>query len=190
MEVMRLRKRFPNPTLAALHPGILPGGVFRILLVGSWSKAAEDLLAQLQRAFPGAWVRLLTPVPISPPVGITEVWVGNQADPEVVARAQEARLDLVVPLEPYGLMGDARPELESFALAVAARAVAVYEITYGTVRIATRSHLRYRLYFRPWICRAFGAASLALIVTPLYLVYVLARFLGLWRGSPATEGES
>lgn len=184
------RGRFPNPILAALHPGILPGGVRRILLVGEWSRTAEELLATLRRAFPDAGIRILARASSHPPAGIAEVWTGCTTDPAVIALAQAARLDLIVPLEPYGLMGDTRPELERFALTAGAQAVAVYETTYGMVRIATRAHLRYRLFVRPWLCRAFGAATLTLLVAPLYGVYILARRLGLWRGSPATEGEA
>jgi hypothetical protein len=163
--------------------------VSRILLVGSWSEAAPNLLAQLRQGFPGAWVCLLTPHPIPLQAGMAEVWAGRPADPEVVARVREARIDLIVPLEPYGLVGDTRPELESFALMTGARAVAVHEATYGTVRIATRSHLRYRLYVRPWICRAFGVATLLLVVAPLYLVYMAARWLGLWRGHATADNS-
>lgn len=187
---MSLRKRFPNPILSALHPGILPGGVRRILLVGVWSNTAEKLLVTLRRAFPEAGMRLLAPAPGRPPANIVEAWIGKPTDPAVIARARAARLDLIVPLEPYGLMGETRPELERFALAVGARAVTVYEATYGMIRIATRAHLRYRLYIRPWVCRAFGIATLAVLIAPLYGVYVLTRWLGLWRGSPRMQGES
>jgi len=185
-----LRARFPNPILTALHPGILPGGVSRILLVGVWSSAAQELFAQLQRGFPDAWICLLTSASIPVQAGMAEVWIGERADPAIIARTREARIDLVVPLEPYGLVGDTRPELESFALMVGARAVAVHEATYGTVRIATRSHLRYRLYARPWVCRAFGAATLLLVVAPLYLVYMAARWLGLWRGDATADNST
>ena len=184
---MSIRRRFPNPILAALHPGILPGGVRRILLVGEWSRAAAELLTTLRRPFPDAGMRILAQAPSHPPPGIAEVWTGCTTDPAVIALAQAARLDLIVPLEPYGLMGDTRPELERFALTAGAQAVAVYETTYGMVRIATRAHLRYRLYVRPWLCRAFGAATLALVVAPLYGVYLVARWVGLWRGCRAVE---
>lgn len=185
---MSIRRRFPNPILPALHPGILPRGVRRILLVGAWDATAADLLARLRRAFPEAGIFLLAPTPGPSPGGIAEVWIGSLEDPASLAHARSAALDLVVPVEPYGLMGEVRPDLERFALAAGARAVAVYETTYGTVRIATRGHLRCRLYLRPWACRAFGAATLALVVTPLYAVYLLARWFGLWRGGQATEG--
>lgn len=185
---MRIQRRFPNPVLGELYPGILPGGVSRILLVGEWSRSAEDLLAGLRRAFPEGCMRLLAPTPGRPPAGIVEVWTGRETDPEIITRACAARLDLVVPIQPYGLMGDTRPELERFALAAGTRAVAIYESTYGMVRIATRGHLRYRLYLRAWACRAFGAATLTLVVVPLYAVYLLARWFGLWRAVQATEG--
>jgi hypothetical protein len=184
-----LRTRFPNPILAALHPGILPGGVSRVLLVGAWSSAARELLAQVRRGFPEARICLLTSAPLPVQAGVAEVWIGERTAPDVLARARQARIDLIVPLEPYGLAGDTRPELESFALAAGARAVAVHEATYGTVRIATRSHLRYRLYGRPWVCRAFGAATLLLVVAPLYLAYRAACRLGLWRGDPTADSS-
>lgn len=187
---MSIRRRFPNPILAALHPGILPGGVRRILLVGEWDATAAGLLASLRRAFPEAGIFLLTPTPGPSPGGIAEMWIGSLADAASLARARAAALDFIVPVEPYGLMGDVRPDLERFALAAGARAVAVYETIYMTVRIATRGHLRYRVYLRPWACRAFGAATLAFVVAPLYGVYLVARWVGLWQGRPSVEDEA
>jgi len=188
--VIRVGRRLPNPVLSALHSGILPGGVHRILLVGDWSITAEYLVTMLRRAFPKAVFLLLSPISCHPPSEIAEVWAGEQSDPAIIGRARAVQFDLIVPLEPYGLVGDTRPDLERFALAIGARAVAVYETTYGMVRIATPTHLRYRLYVRPWVCRAFGAATLALVVAPLYLAYLMARCFGLWRGSPVTGREA
>ena len=185
-----VRRQLPNPVLSALHPEILPGGVHRILLAGDWSITADYLVALLRQAFPKAVFLLLSPILIHPPAEIAEVWAGEQSDPATIARAQAVQFDLIVPLEPYGLMGDTRPDLERFALAIGARAVAVYEATYGMVRIATPMHLRYRLYARPWVCRAFGTVTLALVVAPLYLIYLMARCFGLWRGSPVMGREA
>jgi len=187
---MSIRRRLPNPILPALHPGILPGGVARIVFVGPWSTDAESVFATVRRGFPNAWVIWLAPKANPLPVEMSEVWAGDPTDPAVAARAREARLDLVVPFEPYDLMGDTRPELERFALLVGARAVAVYETTYGMVRIARRAHLRYRLYVRPWVCRVFGGATLTLLVAPLYGIYVVARWLRLWPSIPATEDRA
>ncbi len=187
---MSIRSRLPNPMLSMLHPRILPRGVARILLVGSWSNGAERLFGTLRRVFPDATVTVLAPATTRLPIGLQEMWIGDVTDSEVVARARRARFDLLAPLEPYGLMGETRPELERFALRIGARAVAVYETTYGTVRIATRAHLRYRVYLRPWVCRAFGAALLAIWVAPLYGVYLLARWLGLWRGEAPEEDRA
>jgi len=177
---MSLRRRFPNPVLSELHPGVLPGGIRQVLLVGEWSSDAADLLAVVRRAFPGAGLRLLSGASEGPLRELLETWKGALDDPAVIRRVRAARVDLLVPIEPYGLMGDVRPELERFALTTGARAVAVHEATYGMVRIATRSHLRYRLYLRPWACRVFGMATLACVMAPLYLAYVLAQAVGLW----------
>ena len=183
---MSLRRRFPNPILSELTPAILPGGVGQILLVGEWSSNAADLLTILRRAFPGASVRLLTGTTERAPMAPVETWTGRVDDPGAVRRVRASRVDLIVPLAPYGLMGDVRPDLEWFALKTGAQAVAVHESTYGMVRIATRNHLRYRLYVRPWACRVFGVTTLVLVVAPLYLGYLLAR-AGRWWPPRATE---
>jgi len=184
---MSLRRRLPNPTLAALHPDVLPGGVERILLVGGWSPEADGLLATLRRGFRDPRIWLLTPSPIPAPGGIAAVWEGTVADQQIRRQARDARLDLVVPLEPYDLLGSTRFALERFALAVGARAVAVHEKAYGTVRIATRPHLHYRVSIRPWACRFFGGLALLGVVAPLYVVYWVARRVGLWRGPSHAE---
>lgn len=178
---MSARRRLPNPVLTALHPGVLPGGVGRILLVGHWSAAAEDILATLRRRFPDASITVLAPKLVHPTGSSVEAWEGNLTDPVMIARARRARFDLIFPIEPYGLMGETQPEFERFALAVGARAVAVYEATYGTVRVATRAHLRYRLYFRKLAWRAFGVATVVFLMVPLYIVYTVARWGGIWR---------
>jgi hypothetical protein len=132
-------------------------------------------------------VCLLTADPIAIPGGVVEVWEGAMTDARILRRAREARWDLVVPIEPYDLMGSTRFDLERFALAAGARAVAVHEGTYGTVRVATRLHLRYRVRFRPWACRVFGGLTFLLLVVPLYAVYWTARSLGVWRGPSHAE---
>jgi hypothetical protein len=184
---MSLRRRLPNPTLAALHPDVLPGRVERVLLVGNWSPDAAGLLATLRHGLRDPLVWLLTPSSIPAPGGIAAVWEGTVADEQTRRLARDARLDLVVPLEPYDLLGSTRIDLERFALSVGARAVAVHETTYGTVRIATRPHLRYRVSFRPWACRFFAGLTLRGVVAPLYAVYWVARHLGLWRGPSHAE---
>jgi hypothetical protein len=184
---MSLRRRFPNPTLAALHPDVLPGGIARVLLVGDWSPVAAGLLATLRRGLGEPRIWLLTSAPVPTPDGITAVWEGTLTDERIHRLARDARLDLVVPLEPYDLLGSTRFDLECFALAVGARAVAVHEATYGTVRIAMRLHLRYRVGLRPWACRIFGGLTLLGVVAPLYAAYWVARRVGLWQGPSHAE---
>jgi hypothetical protein len=162
--------------------------VRRIVLVGQRSAPAEGLLSALRAAFPGAGFWLISPTPNPEASGLSGAYSGSLTDPALLSALRAIGPDLVIPLEPYGLMGEARPELETFALSVGARAVAVHEDIYRTVRIATRSHLRYRLYIRPWVCRAFGAVTLLCVVAPLYAIYWVARRAGLWRGGVAEEG--
>lgn len=94
---------------------------------------------------------------------------GKLIDAGVIARARAAKADLIVPLQPYGLMGEARPELERFALMVGARPVAAHETSYGTVRFPTRPHVRYRLYARSLVCCVFIVEILVFIVIPFYV---------------------
>lgn len=45
------------------------------------------------------------------------VWTGELDDPHVIERGRSRTVNLIRPLAPCGIMGEARPDLERFALA-------------------------------------------------------------------------
>ena len=89
------------------------------------------------------------------------------------SQIRKKKFDMVIPVKPYQVSLEVNREMESFAFKLKTKYFVIYESDYGSIRMARKRNLFYRLYLQLPATLMYMAVGSLFISIPAYFFYVM-----------------